>query len=119
MPPGNRSYRVFRFAWSTYPSVRPAVAAKHISEGEVKVYASWNGGTEVESWTVLAGERPDQLEPLGAVPRYGFETAMVARTSARYVAVQARGRLGRTRGTSKPVETGPLARSSYGDSGKG
>jgi hypothetical protein len=106
LPPGNRTYRAFRYAWSANPSVRPAVAAKRISEDGVEVYASWNGGTEVESWAVLAGPQPDQLEPLGAVPRDGFETAMMARTPDRYVAVQARNRLGRTRGTSKPVETG-------------
>jgi hypothetical protein len=112
LPPGNRSYRAFRFPWSAHPSVRPAVAAKRTSVEEVEVYASWNGDTEVERWTVLAGERPDQLEPLGAVPRDGFETAMVARTPDRYVAVQARDRFGRTRGTSKPVETGTPIRSS-------
>jgi hypothetical protein len=106
LPPGNRTYRAFRFAWSTYPPDRPAVAAERISEDEVKIYASWNGGTEVESWAVLAGPRPDQLEPLGAVPQDGFETAMVAQTPERYVAVQARDRFGQTRGTSKPLEIG-------------
>ena len=60
----------------------------------------------VDSCAVLAGEGPDQLESLGAVPRDGFETAMVARTPEPYVAVQARDRFGRTRGTSIPVETG-------------
>ena len=106
LPPGNRTYRAFRSAWSTYPPDRPAVAAERLSEDKVEIYASWNGGTEVDSWAVLAGERPDQLESLGAVPRDGFETAMVARTPDRYVAVQARDRFGRTRGTSVPVETG-------------
>jgi hypothetical protein len=105
LPPGNRTYRAFRSAWSAHPSVRPAVAAKRISEDGVEVYASWNGGTEVESWEVLAGPHPDQLETLGTVPRDGFETAMVARTPDRYVAVQARDRFGQTRGTSRPVET--------------
>jgi hypothetical protein len=111
LPPQNRSYRAFRSPWSTQPPVRPAVAAERISEDEVTLYASWNGATEVESWTVLAGERPDQLEPQGAVPRDGFETAMVARTSDRYVAVQARDRFGQTLGTSTPVETGRHTRS--------
>ena len=105
LPPGNRTYRAFRYAWGAHPSARPAVAAKRISEDGVEVYASWNGDTEVESWAVLAGPQPDQLEPLGAVPRDGFETAMVARTPDRYVAVQARDRFGQTRGTSRPVET--------------
>ena len=106
-PPGNRTYRAFRSAWhTTRLSNQPAVAAERTPEDEVRVYASWNGATEVERWAVLAGDRPDQLEPLGAVPRDGFETAMVARTSDRYVAVEARDRLGRTLGTSPVVETG-------------
>jgi Arylsulfotransferase (ASST) len=104
--PENRTYRAFRFPWTGHPAGGPAVAAERISEDEVELYASWNGGTEVESWAVLTGERPDQLQPLGAIPRDGFETAMVARTSDRYVAVQARDRFGQTRGTSKPVKTG-------------
>jgi hypothetical protein len=105
LPPGNRTYRAFRYEWSANPSVRPAVAAERIRDEEVEIFASWNGGTEVENWAVLAGGRPDQLEPLGAVPRDGFETAMVARTPDRYLAVQARDRFGRTLGTSEPVET--------------
>jgi Arylsulfotransferase (ASST) len=105
LPPGNRTYRAFRFEWSANPSARPAVAADRIRDEEVEIFASWNGGTEVETWAVLTGERPDQLEPLGAVPRDGFETAMVAHTPDRYLAVQARDRFGRTLGTSKPVIT--------------
>src|SRR5215211_4448307 len=75
LPPGNRSYRAFRFPWRGYPTDRPAAAAERASEEGVEVYASWNGATEVESWAVLAGPQPDQLEPLGAVPRDGFERA--------------------------------------------
>jgi hypothetical protein len=86
--------------------VRPAVTAKRISKNEVQVYASWNGATEVESQAVLADERQDQLEPPGTVPRDEFETAMVARTRDRYVAVRARDRLDRTLVSSRPAETG-------------
>jgi hypothetical protein len=106
MPPENRTYRAFRFEWKTQSPDRPAVKAERTSKDEVQVYASWNGATEVESWAVLAGGRQDQLEPLGTVPRDGFETAMVARTPDRYVAVQARERSGRTLGTSPPADTG-------------
>jgi hypothetical protein len=106
LPSQNRTYRAFRFAWRGHPTDRPAVAAERVSEEEVKVYASWNGATEVESWEVLAGPRPDGLEPLGAVSRHGFETAMVARTSEPYVAVRARNRSGQVLGTSEPIEPG-------------
>jgi hypothetical protein len=103
--PGNRTYRAFRFAWNPHPPDRPAVAAERISEDEVRIQASWNGATDVESWAVLAGKHQDRPEILGAVPRDGFETTMVARTPDQYVAVQARNRSGRALGTSEPAET--------------
>src|SRR5215217_6019966 len=106
LPPQNRSYRVFRFPWRGYPTDRPAAAAERALEEEVRVYASWNGATEVESWEVLAGPRPDGLEPLGSVSRTGFETAILAGTSEPYVAVRARDRSGRILGASEPIEPG-------------
>jgi hypothetical protein len=105
LPPENRSYRAFRFPWRGHPSDRPAAAAERASDEEVNVYASWNGATEVESWEVLTGPRPDGLEPLGSVTRNGFETAIWARTFERYVAVRARDRRGLILGTSEPIET--------------
>jgi hypothetical protein len=105
LPPENRSYRAFRFPWRGHPSDRPAAAAERASDEEVNVYASWNGATEVESWEVLTGPRPDGLEPLGSVTRNGFETAILARTFERYVAVRARDRRGLIIGTSEPIET--------------
>src|SRR5918994_3340697 len=73
LPPENRTYRAFRFEWSANPPVLPAVAAAPILEDVVEIYVSWSGDTEVKSWVVLAGPHPDHLEPLGAVPRGGFE----------------------------------------------
>jgi hypothetical protein len=73
-------------------------------DDKVKLYASWNGATEVESWEVLAGELPGQLESVGSVPRDGFETAMLAQTSHPYFAVRARERSGRVLGISAPVK---------------
>jgi hypothetical protein len=53
----NKSYRAFRFPWSGRPLDRPACVAERASEEELRVYVSWNGATEVESWEVLAGPR--------------------------------------------------------------
>jgi len=103
LPSNNRSYRAFRLPWRGYPTDRPAAVAERISE-EVEVYASWNGATEVESWEVLTGQRPDGLEPLGSVPRDGFETAILARSTEPYVAVRARDHTGRILGTSELIE---------------
>src|ERR671917_221004 len=106
LPPQNRSYRAFRFRWSAHPSDQPAAVAERASEDEVRVYASWNGATEVSTWEVLAGPRPGQLESVGSAPRDGFETAMLVQTTEPYVGVQAKSRSGRVLGASKPVKAG-------------
>jgi hypothetical protein len=104
LPRGNKSYRAFRFPWRGYPTDRPACVAERASEEETRVYASWNGATEVASWEVLTGQRVELLKSLGSVPRDGFETAMAVRTLDPYVAVRAKDGSGRVLGTSKPIE---------------
>jgi hypothetical protein len=101
--PEHRSYRAFRFPWSGSPSDQPACVAERTSENELELYASWNGATEVESWEVLVGPHPGQLESVGSVPRDGFETAMLVQTSEPYVAVRARHRSGRVLGDCMAV----------------
>jgi hypothetical protein len=103
-PPGCESYRAFRIPWSGHPTEDPAVALEQLSDEKVKLYASWNGATEVESWEVLSGTRPGRLKPLGSVPRNGFETPISVRTSEPYVAVQAKDRSGQILGTCAAVK---------------
>jgi hypothetical protein len=105
LPENNRSYRAFRYEWSGDPTDRPAYAVERTSEGEVTLYASWNGATEVETWEVLAGPRSDELESMGSAPRNGFETTMVVSTSDRFVAVRAKDRSGSVLGTTEPIDT--------------
>jgi outer membrane protein assembly factor BamB len=102
--PTNGSYRAFRFPWSGHPSDRPVAVAERASEEEVRVYASWNGATQVTTWEVLAGSSPNQLESLGSVRWDGFETAMLVRTAEPYVVVRAKDRSGRVLGTTEPVQ---------------
>jgi Arylsulfotransferase (ASST) len=102
----NESYRAFRFSWSARPSDQPAAVAERVSEEEVRVYASWNGATEVATWEILAARHQGRLKSLGQVPRNGFETAMVVRTSDPYVAVRAKDSSGRALGTSKVLRPG-------------
>jgi hypothetical protein len=103
LQPENRSYRAFRFPWNGHPGDQPAAVAERTSEDEVRVYASWNGATEVATWEVLTGPSPNQLESVGSVPRNGFETAMLMQTSDPYVAVRAKDRSGRVLDTTGPV----------------
>ena len=105
LPPQNRSYRAFRFPWSAQPDDQPAAVAERASEVEVRVYASWNGATEVASWQVLGGPSPDRMKPLGSVPRDGFETDIAVHTIEPYVGVRAMHRSGRALGTSKVLKT--------------
>src|SRR5215210_1310884 len=103
-PPDGESYRAFRFPWKGRPTEAPAVALGRLSDERVKLYASWNGATEVESWEVPAGERPGQLDSLGSVPRNGFETPMLVQTSHPYFAVRAKEGSGRVLGISAPIK---------------
>jgi Arylsulfotransferase (ASST) len=98
------SYRAFRYEWSGHPEEKPAAVAERTSEEELKLYASWNGATEVSSWEVVAGPGPDQLKPVGSVGRQGFETAMLVQSGEPYVGVRARGRSGEVLGSSEAIE---------------
>ena len=103
-PPEVESYRAFRFPWRGHPSDDPAVAVEQGPGDEVKVYASWNGATEVASWQVVAGSSPDRLKPVGSSsPKESFESVIVVHTAEPYVAVQAKDRSGRVLGASKTV----------------
>ena len=102
----NESYRAFRFSWSARPVISPlpwqSVSPKRRS-GSAR---QRNGATEVATWEILAARHQGRLKSLGQVPRNGFETAMVVRTSDPYVAVRAKDSSGRALGTSKVLRPG-------------
>jgi hypothetical protein len=103
--PRAKSYRAFRLPWSGHPSDQPVAVAERPSEDEVKVYASWNGATEVVTWQLFAGPDPERLKPVGSAgPREGFETAITVLAAEPYVAVQAKHRSGEVLGTTEPVK---------------
>ena len=84
-----QSYRAFRMPWTGTPTTQPAVVAASAGSGQVNVYASWNGATQVASWQVLAGPDPGHLSPVGSAPDAGFETTIHVGTSQPYVAARA------------------------------
>ena len=102
-PPAVESYRAFRFPWRGVPQTRPAIVAESGDGGEVTVYASWNGATEVAAWQVFAGPKPGKLEPVASAPRKGFETAVTLQTVEPYLAVKARDGSGNELATSRAV----------------
>ncbi len=91
-PPGDQSYRDFRFAWTGTPAHPPAFAVQAGAGGVAStVYASWNGATLVASWRVLAGPSATRTKTVAQDPRTGFETAisLPAGTVGPYLTVQA------------------------------
>jgi hypothetical protein len=104
MPPGDQSYRAYRFPWTGTPAGAPAVAASAAGSGPVTVYASWNGATTVASWRVLAGPSTNKLAPVASGPRTGFESAIATPGPEAYVQVQALSASGAVLGTSAAVK---------------
>jgi hypothetical protein len=98
LPHGGQSYRSFRFPWVGRPSDRPSLGAR-----AGRVYASWNGATEVASWRLLEGAAGSDLRATQTVPRTGFETPIAVGAQTRSAAVVALDRAGAPIGTSRTV----------------
>jgi Arylsulfotransferase (ASST) len=103
-PVGDQSYRAFTANWAGHPDDKPAVAARVNPAGGTVVYASWNGATEVDTWTVLAGKTGSALTRAGSQRRSGFETMIAVNTVGPFFAVTAQDSQGRTIGRSAPTE---------------
>jgi hypothetical protein len=88
------SFRAYRYVWDAQPIVAPALRVAPPADGNTQLYVSWNGATDVTSWTVLAGTSPTQLVAVGTYPDSGFETAINAPTVGPYVEVEALGASG-------------------------
>ena len=101
---GQQSYRSFRLPWTGRPRHPPALrATRHPSRGTSSLYASWNGATELASWSVHAGPHPSHLRPIATIPRAGFETAISVNGDSGYAAVAALDAAGRTLGVSRTI----------------
>jgi hypothetical protein len=98
LPHGGQSYRAFRFPWVGHPVDRPALAAR----GD-RLYASWNGATEVASWQLLQGASGSDLQSTPPVRRTGFETVLTPAARTRSAAVVALDHAGASLGRSATV----------------
>ncbi|HYZ28291.1 MAG TPA: arylsulfotransferase family protein [Thermoleophilaceae bacterium] len=102
-PDPDESYRVYRYSWKGNPGARPAAAARPSGSG-TRVYASWNGATELAAWRIWAGPTSRKLKVVAKrVARGGFETAKKIRSAGPIVKVQALNGKGRVIGTSRAV----------------
>lgn len=104
-PIGIASYRSYRYPWTGRPDKPPSVAVVPGADGSVRLYASWNGATDVASWEVLGGATRHGLTRLAARGPDGFETSMLLHNEPRYFAVQALGEHGHTLGQSLNIPT--------------
>jgi Arylsulfotransferase (ASST) len=98
-----QSYRAYLHFWKAQPAAPPAISVSAGKHDAVTAYASWNGATDVARWQLLAGPSPEDLAPVKAATKSGFETALQAKSSGRYFAVRALGASGNVLGTSKVV----------------
>jgi hypothetical protein len=99
LPRGAMNYRAFRLPWRGRPQEPPRLVS-HRASGQRRLYASWNGATDVSSWRLEAGSRMGALEPVQTKAKNAFETSLALPSGADVavaVALDARGRvLGRS-----------------------
>jgi Arylsulfotransferase (ASST) len=98
------SYRAYRFPWSGTPSAPPALVGS-AGGGQMTLYMSWNGATNVASWRILGGASAGALQALETVPDSSFETSATV-PQQQYAEVQALDSHGDVLGTSAAVNIG-------------
>jgi hypothetical protein len=112
-----QSYRNLKFNWTAMPDTNPNLAL-----ADEKLYMSWNGATEVETWLLLGSDTEVReeisKESLAArgiddvllIGKTGFETVyqlVAGHGVGRFVRVVALDREGRPLGASDVIDVGP------------
>lgn len=113
--------------WKATPWWDPAIAARKTWKGELVIYVSWNGATEVTSWAIrgVAGNlRVNRGEIVAKSRRTGFKTKLtIGETVWRYLWAEAIGRNGNVLRSSKIVDLDtaelPVASDLYSESNSG
>ena len=97
----NLTYRASVEQWHGLP-LSPPVGAARRTHGQITVYASWNGATDVSRWQVLGGASSADMKPLRTVQRTGFETAVELKTAEKLFQVRALGSTGGVGTSGRP-----------------
>ncbi|KAK5631305.1 hypothetical protein RRF57_007019 [Xylaria bambusicola] len=73
------NYRAFKMDWKAYPTWDPAIVVLGgETNGQFKIYVSWNGATEVARWQLIVGDSYDNVtDSVTVVLRAGFETEIL------------------------------------------
>jgi hypothetical protein len=102
LPVRGMNYRAFRFSWVGRPREAPRLVAGKASGGR-RLYASWNGATDVAAWRLDAGTIRDDLHPVLTKQKHGFETSLPVPPEGRFVAAVALDSHGRALGRSRTL----------------
>ena len=107
-PGPDLSYRAIKISPAAFVGqpLAPPSAAVRRSGGTTRVYASWNGDTQVTSWRVLAGPSASQLSPVATTAKTGFETVIPVSQGGQVFKVQALDAKGKVLGTSRLLRAG-------------
>ncbi|KAJ5564259.1 arylsulfotransferase [Penicillium frequentans] len=96
IPDALDNYRAYKMDWVATPYWDPSIAPRMSPKGELIVYVSWNGATEVAEWVVRGVETGRSLSSKGDVVtrsvRTGFETKLMIieeKKSWRYIWAEA------------------------------
>jgi hypothetical protein len=99
------SYRAYLEKWVGTPTTAPSVATSKGSDGDLTVYASWNGSTQTRSWEVLGGSDAANLTTLATVKSNGFQTGIQLTSAPALVQVVAEGANGQALRSSATIST--------------
>ena len=87
---GVLNYKAYKFNFTSAPKTTPALYAyAHNTSAAMMYYVSWNGATEIASWTFYGGSSKNNLVKLGNVARNGFETVSTQPTFHIYSVAEA------------------------------
>lgn len=110
LPPGGFfNYRSSKTPWAGKPTDRPAIASEADGPG-AKVYASWNGATDIRTWKVFTGTGENDLVEAGESSWTGLETAITIAAADAKVKVVAYDAGGNELGESGLVAIGEQSR---------
>lgn len=101
----NYSYRAYRNDWVGKPYYPPSIGVTS-TNGQITVYASWNGSTETDRWLVFSGCKHKKLSLIASAKKSGFETAIPVSGKGPYFKVKALNACGKVIGKSKTVKLG-------------
>jgi hypothetical protein len=102
LPQGGMNYRAYRFPWVGRPRRRPRLV-RHTASGGRRLYASWNGATQVARWRLETRSGAGGFTPVLTKAKKGFETPLPVPPSGDAAVVVALGADGRILGRSNVV----------------